>query len=83
MDQAGDVGRAKDTVESLRQQTAELQAEFQAEVDALETKIDPVSEALEPVTIRPKKTNVGAKLVALTWVPVWRDAQGGETQAFE
>ncbi len=30
MDQAGDVGRAKDTVESLKQRQADLQAEFQA-----------------------------------------------------
>lgn len=83
MDQAGDVGRAKDTVESLRQQSTELQLEFQAEVDALETKVDPVGEVLEPLTVRPKKTDVAAKLVALTWVPLWRDAQGGESQAFE
>jgi hypothetical protein len=83
MDQAGDVGRAKDTVESLRQQSTDLQAEFQAEVDALETAVDPQSEVLEPVTVRPKKADVAVKLVALAWVPAWADAQGGETQAFE
>ena len=83
LDQAGDVGRAKDTVESLRQQSADLQAEFQAEVDALETTVDPQSEVLEPVTVRPKKADVAVKLVALAWVPAWVDAQGGETPAFE
>jgi len=83
MDQAGDVGRAKDTVESLQQQSADLQAEFQAEVDALETTVDPQSEVLEALTVRPKKADVVAKLVALAWAPVWIDAQGGQTQAFE
>jgi len=83
MDQAGDVGRAKDTVESLKQQSVDLQAEFQAEVDALDTTVDPQSEVFELVTVRPKKADVAVKLVALAWVPAWVDAQGGETQAFE
>jgi len=83
IDQSGDVGRAKDTVESLRQQSADLQAEFQAEIDALETTVDPQSEVLETLTVRPKKADVAARLVALSWTPVWVDAQGGETQAFE
>ncbi len=83
IDQSGDVGRAKDTVQSLQQQSADLQAEFQAEVDALETTVDPQSEVLEPLTVRPKKADIAVKLVAFAWAPAWIDAQGGETRAFE
>ncbi|MEO8051536.1 MAG: ATP-binding protein [Acidobacteriota bacterium] len=62
-----DVGRADETVEMVDRQWQELNAQFEAEVAALDTKIDPTTEAFETITVRPKKTGISVQLVALGW----------------
>jgi hypothetical protein len=69
MKERSDIGRAEDQVEAIDQQIADLNAEFEAEVDALDTKIDPATEVFETVTLRPKKTGITVRLVALGWKP--------------
>jgi hypothetical protein len=49
------------------QQLQELNSQFEAEVAALDTKIDPATEIFETVTVRPKKTGISVQLVALAW----------------
>jgi hypothetical protein len=66
--EAADVERAGETVEAVQAQIDELNAAFKAEVDALQSKVDPATEPLETVTVRPKKTNVTVRLVALGWI---------------
>jgi hypothetical protein len=81
--ESGDVSRAQETVESLRQQCADLEVELTAEKEALETRIDPLTEPLETVTLRPKKSNISPKLVALAWTPFWAEAGGATTPAWK
>lgn len=76
MQEDGDVGRAKESVDTYKQQLDDLNAQFQEESGALENKIDPAVESLEPVVINPKKTDINVQLVALAWVPFRSDAQG-------
>jgi hypothetical protein len=77
-----DIGRAKDSREALKQQLEDLEAEFQAATQALQSKIDPLAENLEPVSIKPKKADIGVQLVALLWAPHWQDPSGGMTPAW-
>lgn len=77
-----DVGRAEDTVEALQKQLDELNAEFQAESNALAARIDPASEALQTVSIKPKKADITVQLVALAWAPYWQDSNGNADPAF-
>jgi hypothetical protein len=49
---------------------------------ALEAKTDPLTERLETVVVKPKKTNISVRLVALVWVPQWRNPQGKTTPAW-
>ena len=77
-----DVGRAKETVAALQGQLADLEAQFKAETDTLAAKIDPTAVPLETVTLRPTRSNVTVRLVALGWVPGWRDARGAITPAW-
>ena len=63
----GDVGRAGESIEMIDQQIADLNAQFQAEVDGLGAKVDPATEVFETVTVRPKKTGISVQLVALGW----------------
>ena len=39
-----DIGRAKETVEAMAQRLQQLEADFQAETDALATKIEPLTD---------------------------------------
>ena len=75
-EQAGDVARAGETVEAVKQQLAVLDDEFQAEVRALEAARDPVSETLETIELRPAKANINVKVVALAWTPHVRNEAG-------
>ncbi len=73
MQQQSDVGRAKETVQTYQQQLDDLNAEFKSESDALGTRIDPLSEALDSVVFKPRKTDIDVQLVALVWAPYRSD----------
>ena len=76
MKEADDVGRAEENVAAITQTLADLDAEFKAETATLERSLDPQTEELGTVSLKPKKVNIDVKLVALAWAPYWRDAQG-------
>jgi hypothetical protein len=69
MQQYEDVGRAKDTVESVQQQIDAMNADLQSQVDAIDTNYDPQTEKLDTVAVKPKRTGINVQLVALAWVP--------------
>jgi hypothetical protein len=83
MKEAQDVSRAKESVESMQQQLADLDAEFKRESEAVAAEMDPGQQALEPLTLKPSKANIGVKLLALAWAPHRRDAGGALTPAWE
>ncbi|MFO0866905.1 MAG: hypothetical protein U0744_20075 [Gemmataceae bacterium] len=74
---------AEDNVQALEQRKTEIQKEFDDEVAALNATIDPLKEELEQITIKPKKTNITVRLVALTWLPSWKQSDGSEITAWE
>jgi hypothetical protein len=69
-----DVARASETLEAMDQQRADLESQFQAEAAALQSLLDPMSEPLETIAIRPKKSAIGVRLLALAWAP-YRDGR--------
>jgi hypothetical protein len=77
-----DVGRAEENVQALRQQLAELEAQAAGESEALKTAVDPLSEELEALEVKPKKTDVSVRVLSLGWAPYWRDERGGTTPAY-
>jgi hypothetical protein len=82
MEQRQDIDRAKDTVEAIQKQMKDLQDRFDAEVAALQSKTDPMTEELQTLAIRPKKSDISVQLLALVWSPYWLDAQGATSQAW-
>ena len=78
-----DIERAGENVEALKQQLADLEAEFTQDAEALASQLQAQSETLEPITIRPKKSNIKVELLGLGWVPQWQDSQGQRTPAWE
>jgi hypothetical protein len=82
MKERQDVGRAKENVETYKQELADLDAQMKQEADTLAAAADASSEPLETVSVRPTKQNVSVKLLALAWAPAWRDGQGHITDAW-
>jgi hypothetical protein len=69
-------------VASIQKQLADLQVEFDNETAALEARIDPSTESLETISIKPDKSDILVQLVSLVWVPYWQDSQGSYTPAW-
>jgi hypothetical protein len=76
MSEKQDVDRAEETVEALQKQLNDLNAEFEAESAELAARIDPATEELETLTVKPKKADITVQLVALAWAPYWQDETG-------
>ncbi|MCS6288229.1 MAG: ATP-binding protein [Nitrospira sp.] len=83
MKESKDVSQAEDNVAALQQQLAALEAEFKAEAEALAAATDPLTETLELLSLKPTTSNISIKLVALAWVPHWRDEAGTQTPAWQ
>jgi hypothetical protein len=77
-----DVGRAQDSAETLHQQIAELNAQMESEVKAQEARSDPRSEALEEVSLKPKKADIEVRLVSLAWTPYLPGRSGAPEPAW-
>ena len=82
IDESKDVSRAGDTVAAIQQQLAAVQAEFDSETQTLQEKIDPTTEALESIVVKPSKSDIQVQLVALIWMPYLQDSLGSNTPAW-
>lgn len=63
-----DVAQAEENLQTLQVQLEELEAQFQAEVDAL-SDCGPDRLLLEEITIKPKKADIAVLKVVLAWTP--------------
>jgi hypothetical protein len=77
-----DIGRARETVGAAQQQLEELNAQLRAETDAIEARFDSASEPLQTEQLKPKKTNITVRLVALVWAPFVPNTGTGATPAW-
>ena len=82
MKETQEVGQAQENVAVLRQQLADLEAQFKVEADAFAATTDPLNEKLEAISLKPTKANIAVKLVALAWTPHWQDAKGTMSSAW-
>jgi hypothetical protein len=82
MKESQDIKRAQETVASHQQRLQELDASFKSEAEALATKIDPLTEELEQVIVRPAKKDIAVRLTTLVWMPHWQSPDGKMTPAW-
>ena len=78
-----DIGRAKENLEAAQQQLEDMEEELQSELAALEDAIDPLTEELDEIQIRPKKTNIDVRLLTLCWLPYWVQPDGSRRAAWD
>lgn len=65
--ESADVSAAQENLDALVARRKELEAELAAETAQLDSA--PLAEALEPYSLKPKKTGIDVRLVTLAWVP--------------
>jgi len=65
-----DVDRAGESVERLNEQLQELKAELEQQVQQLQSGVDPLTEPLEILLVKAKKTNITVKFLGLVWKPL-------------
>ncbi len=75
-EQSGDVRQAKATLNDYKQQLKDLEAEFEEEKKTMGEGVDPLTEKLETVQVKMKKTDITVQLFSLAWLPFTRDEAG-------
>ncbi len=80
--QASDVARAKDSLQTYQSDLEAIEAEMQDELDKLSASHDAASEEIQVVQMRPKKSDINVKVLALLWLPYEQDTEGGLAPAF-
>jgi hypothetical protein len=78
-----DVQMAKEKIRELEQKLSELQESLLEETDEVKAAVDPLTEKLDSVVIKPKKMDISITLLALVWVPYWKDKKGGLLPAYQ
>ncbi len=74
--QRGDVSQAASSLDELRRKHDDLQVRFQEEIESMAAALRPEALVLEPLPIRPKKTDLTVEKVVLAWMPYQIDGQG-------
>ncbi len=69
--EAGDVTRAAENLEILKQELEDLQVKFRQEVEDEADKFDIQQEEFDTVIVRPLKSNIQVQLVSFVWMPGW------------
>ena len=68
--ESGDVGRAEENREVLQQRLSDLQSELEMEVSRLRGELDPATVPIEQTSVKPRKTDIDVRTVALLWTPL-------------
>lgn len=80
--QEADVEKAQENLETISGKIALLQSEFAAEMAALKSKLDPLTQNLDSKVLLLKKSNVSLSQLCLCWSPCVRQADGRVTAAW-
>lgn len=65
--ESGDVSRADENREVIEQRLSDLQNELESEVSRLRSELDPATVAIEQTSVKPRKTDIDVRAVALLW----------------
>jgi hypothetical protein len=64
-----DVGRAEQNRDAIEQRLRDLQNELEAETNRLRAELDPATVRVEQISVKPRKSDIDVRTVALLWVP--------------
>jgi hypothetical protein len=78
--QADDVTRAEEDLQSYQEQLDDLNTQIDGEIDKIAEKYDPLTEEMESILLKPRKTDINIRTLTVAWVPCIVD-DSGETTA--
>ena len=78
-----DVQHANETLETVRQKRAELEAEAERELAELAAAYDPAALPIESARIEPRRSDTAVQQIALAWIPCVADVSGTLRPALE
>jgi hypothetical protein len=81
--ESGDVNRAKENLAVAEQKLEELKQEITEKISNLDVKYRPESlnSGVEEVLVRPRKSDIAVRALALVWMPCYVDAAGNTKPA--
>ena len=71
-----DINRARQTLAATRLQLEELDRRFQEDVERTEAALDPESEPIGEVLVKPTTSDLTLEFFGLVWLPYRRDVRG-------
>ncbi|MEQ8770291.1 MAG: hypothetical protein RIB60_07260 [Phycisphaerales bacterium] len=74
-----DVRRAEEDLEALERKLADLEAEFESELDQVRDSLDPDALEVTKIMVRPRKTDMAGAEVAFAWAP-YRVTESGRAE---
>ena len=81
--ESGDVARASETANAIREQLASIESELAGKAESLGVDFDASVVELAEIPVKPKAGDITVHYVALAWAPVWRSADGTTTPAWK
>ncbi len=81
MKESSDVDRAEENVSAIKEQLDALDAQMNEELAGVDTQMNAAAEELETIPLKPKKSDIQVRTVALAWAPFWKQGEE-ETSAF-
>ncbi|MGC1275192.1 MAG: DUF87 domain-containing protein [Planctomycetaceae bacterium] len=82
-EQRGDVTRASESLEDLKAELDELNAELETEADKIAAAYDPQTIELEETRVTPRKSDTQIAPAAVVWCPYTTDASGFATPGWK
>lgn len=79
MSEGSDVDRAREDLATAQLQLEELESLVKTEVEAIALRLDPATDQLAKVTLRPRKMDIRVDAVVLAWAPYWVDGSGAKS----
>lgn len=76
MRERGDIGRAEEELEAVRQRLMEMELELQSELERVREEVDESRIELVELPIRTRKADTAVERIALVWAP-WRVDKDG------
>lgn len=72
-----DIERARERADSLRAQLLDMEFQLQEDISRIELSIDPETEPLEEILVKPKSSGLTLEIFGLIWLP-YRKETGGK-----
>ena len=77
-----DIERARQQVELARSSQAEMEKQVEEEASRITLSLDPNTEVLQPIVLRPKKKDIMVQWSGLLWLPYWHLDSGAVEAGF-